>query len=105
MFFNWFYFIYKPKPVINQAEQNHRIEELPEEFRPSEWLTNTIPRKAPYVPQMGDEIIYFRQGHRLYLEAVKKKKPYEVNINKNQPWHKISDLRVSEPFLSVKSWG
>lgn len=36
--------------------------EIPENFRPPEWLSEVIPRKAPYYPQMGDEIVYFRQG-------------------------------------------
>lgn len=36
--------------------------EIPENFRPPEWLSEVIPRKAPYYPQMGDEVVYFRQG-------------------------------------------
>jgi hypothetical protein len=70
------------------------IQELPEEFRPSEWLTDTKPRKTPYVPQMGDEVMYFRQGHDLYLQAVVRKEAYKLDINKNQPWHKMPSLRV-----------
>ena len=70
------------------------IQELPEEFRPSEWLTDTKPRKTPYVPQMGDEVMYFRQGHELYLQAVVRKEAYKIDPNKNQPWHKMPSLRV-----------
>lgn len=35
-------------------------EELPELYRPGEWLTAVAPRKAPYHPQMGDVCLYFR---------------------------------------------
>lgn len=75
-------------------------DELPPEFHPPEWLTGTIPRKAPYVPQMGDEVMYFRQGHGLYLQAVKKHDVYSINPNKGQPWHKNPHLRVGTSFLS-----
>ncbi|XP_044016177.1 bromodomain and WD repeat-containing protein 3 isoform X2 [Aphidius gifuensis] len=64
------------------------IGEVPEQFRPSEWLTEVIPRKAPYYPQMGDEIVYFRQGHKFYIDAVKNKKVYELG-QRFEPWNKI----------------
>ncbi|GBP04754.1 Bromodomain and WD repeat-containing protein 3 [Eumeta japonica] len=48
--------------------------EIPEIYRPAEWLSEVIPRKAPYYPQMGDEVVYFRQGHQRYIEAVRLKK-------------------------------
>lgn len=67
--------------------------EVPEAFRPAEWLSEVIPRKAPYYPQMGDEIIYFRQGHKLYLNAVRNKKVYEVGT-RSEPWAKQT-IRVS----------
>ena len=53
-----------------------------------------MPRKAPYVPQMGDEVVYFRQGHEQYLKVVGQRKAYQVNPEKNQPWHKFPNLRV-----------
>ena len=77
-------------------DQQEAIQELPEEFRPPEWLTDTIPRKSPYVPQIGDEVMYFQQGHFLYVHAVKRRKIYNINPNKNQPWHKLQNLRVSD---------
>lgn len=82
-------------------DQQEEIDELPEEFRPPEWLTDTIPRKAPYVPQMGDEVMYFRQGHELYVQAVKTRDVYPINPNKNQPWHKNPSLRVCVGWCSV----
>lgn len=38
----------KARPSINR--------EVSCEFRPSQWITDVIPRKSPFVPQMGDEV-------------------------------------------------
>lgn len=67
--------------------------EIPELFKPPDWLSEVIPRKAPYYPQMGDEIVYFRQGHQLYIDAVRTKNVYEIGP-KNVPWSK-THIRVS----------
>ncbi|XP_027626765.1 bromodomain and WD repeat-containing protein 1 isoform X3 [Tupaia chinensis] len=64
------------------------------EFHPPVWITDTTLRKSPFVPQMGDEVIYFRQGHEAYIEAVRRNNIYEVNPNK-EPWRKM-DLRDQE---------
>uniref|UniRef100_A0A672I2C8 Bromodomain and WD repeat domain containing 1 n=1 Tax=Salarias fasciatus TaxID=181472 RepID=A0A672I2C8_SALFA len=68
------------------------------EFRPSPWITDVIPRKSPFVPQMGDEVIYFRQGHEAYVEAVTRSELYPINLEK-QPWKKM-DLRDQE-FVKI----
>ncbi|XP_013385977.1 bromodomain and WD repeat-containing protein 3 [Lingula anatina] len=94
----------KPPPrkkIVRQAQQKlmreqPEISELPEQFRPPDWLTDTIPRKAPYVPQIGDEVIYFRQGHELYVKAVKSTKAYDIDPRKNLPWHKNPQIREQE---------
>lgn len=62
--------------------------EVPDVFRPSEWLTEVIPRKAPYYPQIGDEVVYFRQGYNLYFDAVKNKKVYSLST-RCEPWSKM----------------
>lgn len=94
------------------------------EFRPSQWITDVIPRKSPFVPQMGDEVgeselgalpdassvvfkggtliffdqvIYFRQGHEAYVEAVCRNALYSINMEK-QPWNKMH-LRVRKLCL------
>ncbi|CAH6792596.1 bromodomain and WD repeat-containing protein 1 isoform X1 [Phodopus roborovskii] len=64
------------------------------EFHPPVWITDTTLRKSPFVPQMGDEVIYFRQGHEAYIEAVRRNKIYELNPNK-EPWRKM-ELRDQE---------
>ncbi|XP_058517601.1 bromodomain and WD repeat-containing protein 1 [Ochotona princeps] len=64
------------------------------EFHPPVWITDTALRKSPFVPQMGDEVIYFRQGHEAYIEAVRRSNIYELNPSK-EPWRKM-DLRDQE---------
>ena len=88
------------------AELTGGADEIPEEFRPPEWLTETFPKKAPYFPQMGDELIYFMQGHMLYVEAVMNRKLYAVD-KRNLPWNRtINKLRVSVGccVCSVDEW-
>ncbi|KAL0973282.1 hypothetical protein UPYG_G00201390 [Umbra pygmaea] len=80
----------KARPSINREVSN--------EFRPSTWITDVIPRKSPFVPQMGDEVIYFRQGHEAYVDAVSRNNLYPINMDK-QPWRKM-DLRDQE-FVKV----
>ncbi|KAM7413407.1 hypothetical protein PAMA_020681 [Pampus argenteus] len=80
----------KARPSINREVSN--------EFRPSPWITDVIPRKSPFVPQMGDEVIYFRQGHEAYFEAVNRNELYPINLEK-QPWKKM-ELRDQE-FVKI----
>jgi bromodomain and WD repeat domain-containing protein 1/3 len=58
-------------------------------YRPPEWLTSTKPKKSPYVPQMGDEVVYFRQGHELYISAVKVNNVYDLD-EQTLPWNNPS---------------
>jgi bromodomain and WD repeat domain containing protein 1/3 len=48
---------------------------------PIEWFTDTVPRKTPYFPQIGDEVVYFRQGHQQYIDTVRDNKIYSINPN------------------------
>lgn len=75
------------------------LSEVPEAFRPTEWLSEVIPRKAPYYPQMGDEVMYFRQGHQMYLNAVRAKNVYEVGP-RSEPWARQT-IRVSQTSTSA----
>lgn len=65
----------KKKP----KEKRKRIPELQnqgltlEEWLPSAWITDTMPRRCPFTPQMGDEVYYFHQGHEAYVEMAKKR--------------------------------
>uniref|UniRef100_A0A8C7HGL2 Bromodomain and WD repeat domain containing 1 n=1 Tax=Oncorhynchus kisutch TaxID=8019 RepID=A0A8C7HGL2_ONCKI len=83
------------KPKVTRPSINR---EVSNEFRPSTWITDVIPRKSPFVPQMGDEVIYFRQGHEAYVEAVNRNNLYPINMEK-QPWRKM-ELRDQE-FVKI----
>lgn len=49
----------KTRPSINREVSN--------EFRPSAWITDFIPRKSPFVPQMGDEVCSRNVGRMFTL--------------------------------------
>lgn len=68
--------------------------EIPEEYKPPEWLSEVIPKKAPYYPQMGDEVVYLRQGHERYFEVVATKKLYQLT-GKFEPWSQM-EIREHE---------
>ncbi|KAJ8409680.1 hypothetical protein AAFF_G00217390 [Aldrovandia affinis] len=80
----------KRLPVGELQEQGLTLEE----WLPSAWITDTLPRRCPFIPQMGDEVYYFRQGHEAYVEMAKKNKIFSINPKK-QPWHKM-ELREQE---------
>uniref|UniRef100_A0A3Q3KJK9 Bromo domain-containing protein n=1 Tax=Monopterus albus TaxID=43700 RepID=A0A3Q3KJK9_MONAL len=70
-----------------------------EEWLPPSWIMDTIPRHSPFVPQMGDELIYFKQGHQAYVRAVRRAKAYSINPQK-QPWNRLN-LRDQESVKVV----
>uniref|UniRef100_A0A8C0EYV3 Bromodomain and WD repeat-containing protein 1 n=1 Tax=Bubo bubo TaxID=30461 RepID=A0A8C0EYV3_BUBBB len=76
----------KPKPK-NSPTQPVNLE-LSYDWHPPVWITDTALRRSPFVPQMGDEVIYFRQGHEAYIEAVRRNNIYELNPHK-EPWRKV----------------
>uniref|UniRef100_A0A674KA50 Bromo domain-containing protein n=1 Tax=Terrapene triunguis TaxID=2587831 RepID=A0A674KA50_9SAUR len=84
----------KPKPkkqeenVQNSTPTQPVNEDVLYDYHPPVWITDTALRKSPFVPQMGDEVIYFRQGHEAYIEAVRKNNIYELNPHK-EPWRKM----------------
>uniref|UniRef100_A0A8C0ZHL6 Bromodomain and WD repeat-containing protein 1 n=1 Tax=Cyanistes caeruleus TaxID=156563 RepID=A0A8C0ZHL6_CYACU len=73
----------KPKP--KKTEQGGMFSY---DWHPPVWITDTALRRSPFVPQMGDEVIYFRQGHEAYIEAVRRNNIYELNPHK-EPWRKV----------------
>ena len=52
----------RPPVALGPSTGAGGLDRIPENFRPSEWLSEVVPRRSPFYPQMGDEIIYFRQG-------------------------------------------
>uniref|UniRef100_A0AAQ4QJL4 Bromodomain and WD repeat domain containing 1 n=1 Tax=Gasterosteus aculeatus aculeatus TaxID=481459 RepID=A0AAQ4QJL4_GASAC len=81
-----------------EKKKKQQQQKVSNEFRPSTWITDVFPRKSPFVPQMGDEVIYFRQGHEAYVEAVSRSDLYPINLDK-QPWKKM-ELRDQE-FVKI----
>ncbi|XP_072401421.1 bromodomain and WD repeat-containing protein 3 isoform X1 [Diabrotica undecimpunctata] len=79
--------------VMNSYSSNvprtSKLTKISEQYRLSEWLSETRPRKSPYYPQLGDEIVYFIEGHQLYLNAVEMKNVYEISV-KDLPWNKMT---------------
>ena len=69
--------------------------DITEQYIPSPWLSESIPRKSPYFPQIGDVLMYFKQGHQKYLDLVKERKAYKVN-EKEQQWRRKN---LKEPCM------
>lgn len=76
------------------------IKEIPVAFRTPEWLTETQPKRAPYFPQMGDQLVYFKQGHMLYVDAVIKRKIYNIDV-KYLPWNKSNSPIKECEFVKI----
>uniref|UniRef100_A0A7M4FHA9 Bromodomain and WD repeat domain containing 1 n=1 Tax=Crocodylus porosus TaxID=8502 RepID=A0A7M4FHA9_CROPO len=79
----------KPKPKKQEEKSTgSSLVELLDDWHPPVWITDTALRRSPFVPQMGDEVIYFRQGHEAYIEAVRRNNNYKLNPHK-EPWRKM----------------
>ncbi len=59
--------------------------DITDDYMPSAWLSESFPKKTPYFPQIGDVLMYFKQGHEKYIDLVKTRKCYEVNM-REQEW-------------------
>ncbi|RWS17105.1 bromodomain and WD repeat-containing protein 3-like protein [Dinothrombium tinctorium] len=44
-----------------------------------DWLICVYPKRSPYFPQIGDEVVYIRVAHEHYLETVRKNKEYKLH--------------------------
>ncbi|CAG2162140.1 unnamed protein product [Oppiella nova] len=44
-----------------------------------DWFTDVHPKKTPYFPQPGDEVVYFRSGHQHYIDKVRENKIYNIS--------------------------
>ena len=61
---------------------------LPYEY-PAEWTLQTTSTIIPYIPQLGDEICYFRQGHQQFLDLVPNLPSLFIQ---SLPWDLFPDL-------------
>jgi bromodomain and WD repeat domain-containing protein 1/3 len=64
------------------------LEEIPEPYRPSEWLSEVTAKRSPYLPQIGDDLVYYRQGHEAYIKEVEAKSMYTIpnKLKKQLPY-------------------
>ena len=65
----------KSRQAAKKGLEKMFLKQLPggdvgEAFIPSQWLSDTMPRKTPYFPQIGDVLMYFKSGHQKYIELV-----------------------------------
>ncbi|KZS09853.1 Uncharacterized protein APZ42_025821, partial [Daphnia magna] len=67
-------------------------------IRACDVLFSLTPRRLPFYPQIGDEVVYFRQGHELYLDIVKQKKLYKFNP-RSLPWY--SETIGEQEFVKI----
>ena len=84
----------KPGPSKKRKKYNfdpRKLEDIPPDYLPSPWLAESIPKKSPYFPQMGDEVMYFKQGHMGYINLVRHRNCYTLNM-KEQQWKDRGDL-------------
>uniref|UniRef100_A0A8C5M0Z6 Bromodomain and WD repeat domain containing 1 n=1 Tax=Leptobrachium leishanense TaxID=445787 RepID=A0A8C5M0Z6_9ANUR len=67
------------------------------DYRPPAWITDTMPHRSPFVPQMGDKVIYFRQGHEAYINAVTRNN-LGISTCLEEPWNEtvLRDQEVAK---------
>ena len=82
------------KTKKEEFENKHELElNYSSAFNPPYWLTRTLAQFSPYIPQIGDIVMYFMQGHELYINEVKDKNLYEID-EKSLPWNKCESIDV-----------
>lgn len=86
----------EPKPQSSGGKMSKKSSKRASEkvMRHPEWLMDMVPRKTPYFPQIGDEVVYFHQGHQSYVQAVKRCRVYHIR-DRDQPWLRLQ-LREQE---------
>lgn len=80
---------------IFQVAAPEKLKEVPAEYMPPKWLSEVVPRKAPYYPQMGDHVMFFQEGYRLYLDAVRKSQAYKPSTR-----DPFSRLGLEDPIFA-----
>lgn len=57
------------EPKSERAGRKRRV--YMKGFQPTDWLSSIKPHKLPFYPQVGDEVMYFRQGMFIFLVILK----------------------------------
>ncbi len=80
---------------------SRKLDQIPPEYLPSSWLAEYIPKKSPYFPQMGDEVMYLKQGHVGYINLVKHRNCYKLNMREQQWLHRDDIQNVELVKVSI----
>jgi hypothetical protein len=48
----------QPRKKKQLGFDSRKLDEIPPEYLPSAWLAEYVPKKSPYFPQMGDEVMF-----------------------------------------------
>ncbi|ODM99229.1 PH-interacting protein [Orchesella cincta] len=93
----------KPRRARNKVDYGSGLEEVPTLYRPSEWLGEVFPKRSPYFPQLGDDLVYYREGHEAYVNKVEKENVYAVpkKLKKILPYLQHPDLEAAVPVRVV----
>ena len=63
-----------PATVIPKRKISKKVE-------PPKWLSSTKPETSNYVPQIGDVIVYFKQGHVDLLQTIPHRNQFESTLD------------------------
>ncbi|KAK5979848.1 Bromodomain protein [Trichostrongylus colubriformis] len=61
------------KPARQRQKKVSFLDSFPD------WMRMTEPRRFPFIAQLGDHVVYFRQGHEMYLERVEAINLYPIS--------------------------
>ncbi|XP_065906501.1 bromodomain and WD repeat-containing protein 3-like isoform X2 [Dysidea avara] len=79
----------EPSPA-NEKTRSVTIANKYKAYLPTGWLKQMTPKTTPYLPQVGDLVVYCRQGHELYLQEIKQKRLHHRLKGQKLPWQKFS---------------
>jgi hypothetical protein len=58
----------QPRKKKQLGFDSRKLDEIPPEYLPSAWLAEYVPKKSPYFPQMGDEVMFYFLAFCLFEE-------------------------------------
>ncbi|ORX41927.1 WD40 repeat-like protein [Piromyces finnis] len=61
-----------------------QIKRQKENHDPDDWVYISETHSEPYLPQLGDEVVYIMEGHKQYLEMIPE--VYKKSFSRNYPW-------------------
>ena len=64
----------------------------PDEYRPSEWISSAERWLTPYTPQLYDKVMYYRQGHEVFVKNEQNNPDTQPQFHTDLPWDIDSTL-------------